>query len=119
MLAERAKRLAELQAMTNINEESMHDVVDEATLHLVEHFAPAKGEEFKKDYCFVMGKVFLGTEKKDPTQDVNACSTFLTGDMHEWSHDLAELMCHDEHLMHYVFHAIEIYTQLRLRRRFR
>jgi hypothetical protein len=56
-----------------------------------------------------MGKAFLGTEKQDPTVDVQAASFFHCGDIHEWSHDLADLMETDPVIYQHVMHAIHIY----------
>jgi len=103
------KKMAELRDKTNLDANSMLDVINEGTLHMVEHFSRAIGPQYKRDYVFVMGKAFLGTEKADPAQDVQACSFFHCGDIHEWSHDLADLMAAEPAIHDHVMHAIHIY----------
>lgn len=103
------KKMAELKEMTNLDANTMMDVINEGTLHLVEHFTPAIGPQYKRDYVFVMGKAFLGTEKKDPSTDVQGASFFHCGDIHEWSHDLADLMEREPDICKFVLHAIDMY----------
>lgn len=110
MFRDRERKLRELKDNTNVDANSMHEVADEATMHLVEHFNPAIGSQYKQDYCFTMCKVFLGTEKADPSQDVHAAHVYMAGDIHEWSHDLADLMASDPDVQRFVFHALEIYA---------
>lgn len=109
MYRQHEKKMAELREMTNVDANTMIDVINEGTLHLVEHFTPAIGPQYKRDYVFVMGKSFLGTERKDPSVDVQAASFFHCGDIHEWSHDLADLMEREPDIHKFVMHAMDIY----------
>jgi hypothetical protein len=102
------KKMAELRANTIVDPNNMLEVINEGTLHMVEHFTPAIGPQYKKDYVFVMGKAFLGMSKDNGTADVQACSFFHCGDTHEWSHDLADLMAENPELYDFVMHAIHI-----------
>lgn len=113
MLTNRQKEMDRLKAITNMDEESMLDVVDEATLHLIEYFKAQEGKRFRRDYCFIMGKVYRGTNKTDPGEEVNTNCIFMDGDLHEFSHDLAALMAMNPNVYRYVFHAIEMYTRMR------
>lgn len=103
------KKMLELREKTNVDANTMIDVINEGTLHLVEHFQPAIGPQYKQDYVFCMGKAYLGTEKADPAQDVAAASFFHCGDIHEWSHDLADLMEREPDICKFVMHAVDIY----------
>lgn len=103
------EKMAELRANTIVDPNSMLEVINEGTLHLVQHFTPPIGPQYKKDYVFVMGKAFLGMSKDNGTTDVQACSFFHCGDIHEWSHDLADLMETNPEIYDYVMHAIHIY----------
>lgn len=112
----RAAKLQELKDATNIDANSMFDVIDEATMHMVDNFKPAIGPQYKRDYCFIMGTTFLGTDVRDPAQDIHARAAFFHGDLHEWSHDLAEIMTQDEEVCAMVFHCVQIYAQLLIKK---
>lgn len=103
------EKMAELRAATIVDPYTMIEVINEGTLHLVEHFTPAIGPQYKRDYVFVMGKAFLGSDIKSG-DDKHAASFFACGDIHEWSHDLADLMESDRTVYDHVIHAIHIYT---------
>lgn len=102
--------MAEFKQITDIDPDSMFDVMDEAIVHLLEHFRHRPNDErFKNDYCFAIGKTHMGVEKIDPAKPVATCHMFVHGDMHEFAHDLADMMKGDKELARWVMHAIEVY----------
>ena len=102
------QKMAEMVAATIVDPYTMIDVINEGTLHLVEHFTPAIGPQYKRDYVFCMGKAYLGTDIKSG-DDKQAASFFACGDIHEWSHDLADIMEDNPEIYHLVMHGIQIY----------
>lgn len=108
------EKMAEMTATTIVDPYTMIEVISEGALHLVEHFTPAIGPQYKRDYIFVMGKAFLGSDIKTG-DDRHAASFFSCGDIHEWSHDLADMMANDADIYQHVMHAIHIYTLNKLR----
>lgn len=108
---QRARAMAQLKASTNMDPDTQNEVLDEATLHLLEHFKTRKDrKEFLTDYCLIMGKSYLGKDREIPEINKDAIHFYSTGDLHEMSHDLADLMHREPPLMTAIFHAIEIYS---------
>jgi hypothetical protein len=110
------EKMAELTAATIVDPNSMIEVINEATLHAVEHFTPAIGQQFKRDYVFIMGKALLGVDIKSG-DDTHAASFFACGDIHEWSHDLADVMASEPEMEALVMHAVQIFALNKLKRR--
>lgn len=110
MRQKREEKMQRIKAATVVDPESMHDVVDEATMHLVDHFNPNKKDSrFYNDYCFIMSKTFLGVQRGNRSQEVVIMDNFAHGDMHQFAHDLAELMKMDPHIARFIVHAVELY----------
>lgn len=102
------EKMAELRAKTIVDPYTMIEVINEGTLHLVEHFTPAIGPQYKRDYVFCMGKAYLGNDIKSG-DDTHAASFFACGDIHEWSHDLADVMASNPEMYQMVMHAVHIF----------
>lgn len=109
ILQKRDEKMTALYNTTIKHPDSMLDVIDEAMVHLIENFEPhQRNPLFRRDYCFIMGKSHMGQGVKDG-EDVNPTCTFMAGDMHEFSHDLANMMKEDPNLARFIFHAIDVF----------
>lgn len=102
------EKMAEMKSHTICDPNSMIDVINETTMHAVEHFSPAIGQQFKQDYVFIMGSALLGVDIKSG-EDVHATSFFACGDIHQWSHHLADVMEQNPEIYQMVMHAVHIY----------
>lgn len=90
--------------------ESAFDFVEEAAVHLLEHYETP----FKKDYVFLMGKALFG--KHRATGDT-ACGMVLyaDGDLHEFAHDLCDEMREQPDLATMIIHAVELHLGRKVR----
>jgi hypothetical protein len=103
-------QMDEMKWDTIIDPNSMVDVLDEATTHLVEHFKKSDEPDFCNDYVFIMGKAYLGRQIENGANRAHPCAFFMNGDLHEWAHDLADLMRIDDTVARQIFHAVELYN---------
>lgn len=104
------ERIARLMATTRVDSDTSFDVIDEAALHLMEHFDPKDGNKYKNDHVLIIGSAFFGQDVNDPATPVDANMCFMGGDMHALSHSLAHTMRTDETFKAIMIHAIEVYN---------
>lgn len=108
-IAEHDKAKARLLAETNVDEVNLYEIADEAAMHLVQHFDLLPGKVYARDYAVIISKCYLGRDKKD-NKVTRGSSIYMHGDLHEFSHDLAQMMNENKDIRDCIMHAIHIYT---------
>lgn len=107
LLNMRNKKMAKLMETTCVDNDTQFDVLDEATLHLVNHFEPPQKKQFENDHCLILGQCYFGREATDETVPVAAKSMFMAGDIHALAHTIAQCMREDKEFAWVIAHAVE------------
>lgn len=89
---------------------TMMEVVCEAVDHLMDNYDPHKNPHFAHDFVFIMGSGFRGHDKRHRVP-VGCIELFHKGDMHMFSHVLAEQMHRNPDFSSLIFHAIEVFSK--------
>jgi hypothetical protein len=104
------EKIAKLMAMTRVNDGTQFHILDEATMHVIDHFNPPGGQRYSRDHCLIVGAAYLGDDLEKDNVTINAAAFFTAGDLHELSHSLAEAMRADKAFAHCMFHALEVFA---------
>jgi regulator of replication initiation timing len=113
MANEKQRRLRD-QQRKKMNEQAvkaqgtMAEITDEAIDHLVDHYEPESNPFFAHDFVFFVSSNFFGHDRTNG-QPCMATDSFMKGDMHRFSHVLADHMKHQPELAAVIFHAVEVY----------
>ncbi len=104
------EKITRLMGMTKVNDTTQFHILDEATMHVIDHFNPPDGKRFSRDHCLIVGAAYLGDSIENENTSINAAAFFTAGDLHELSHTLAEAMRADKAFAHCIFHAVEVFA---------
>lgn len=106
----REQALADLKKEVMQAEGTMVEVVMEACLHLEDNYDVKKNPHFSHDFVVVVGAGFFGHHKRT---GLPAATTefFAQGDLHLFSHVLAEYMHKEPKFASAIFHALEVYSR--------
>jgi hypothetical protein len=106
------EKIAKLMATTMVDDDTSFDMIDEAAVHLIEHFDPDEKHYYQKhDHVLLIGKSFFGRDIENCDKAVNASVLFMHGDMHALSHTLADMMVENPHLFVIIEHALQVYAK--------
>jgi hypothetical protein len=86
------------------------EVVCESVDHLIENYDPDRNAYFAHDFVFIMGSGFRGHDKRQGVP-VGCVEVFHRGDLHMFSHVLAEHMGRNPEFASVIFHAIEVFCK--------
>ena len=103
-------KIAKLMATTRVNDKTQFHFLDEATMHIIDHFDPPAGPRFARDHALIIGMAYLGDKVENEKVGVHAAAFFQAGDMHELSHTIAEGMRADKTFAQCIFHAMEVFA---------
>lgn len=104
------EKISKLMKSTRVHNGTQFHILDEATMHVIDHFDPPGGKKFSRDHCLVVGMAYLGDSADDEKIGVHAAAFFTAGDLHELSHTLAEAMRSDKAFAACLFHALEVFA---------
>lgn len=106
------ERIAQLMKTTTVYNDTTFHVLDEATMHVVDHFNPVGNPAHPQghDHVLIVGMAHFGKEVEDPSENVNALTFYVEGDTHALSHTLAECMRRDKRFAHVICHAMECFA---------
>lgn len=111
MLKYHHEKMANLMTTTMVSNETSFHPIDEATVHLIEHFTPMDTREQQYDHCLLIGEAYFGKSAENCDRNVSAAAHFMAGDVHALSHTIAHHMKLDPLFCEVVKHALEIYNQ--------
>jgi hypothetical protein len=106
------QKMAMLMATTMVSNETAFHAIDEATLHVIDHFNPKEIPDQRRDHCLIIGQAYFGKSTDDCDKNVSATAVFMAGDIHQLSHTMADTMAQDPAFKQVIIHALEVYNRL-------
>lgn len=104
------EKIGKLTAIARVHNSTQFHIIDEAVMHVIDHFNPPEGDQFRRDHCLIIGSAFLGTHVENESRCINPAAFFAAGDLHELGHTMAEAMRSDKEFAACVFNAIEVFA---------
>lgn len=104
------EKIASLMAQTRVDNDTHFHFLDEATVHLIDHFDPPDAKLFRRDHAMIIGAAHLGEHIDNDNMQVMGQSFYVCGDIHELSHTIAVCMAQDKAFAHCIFHAMEVFA---------
>lgn len=103
-------RMVKIMKTVAVNNDTAFPVIEEAALHVIDHFNPLPSHEFSRDHVLIIGAAYLGDDLENRHIRVNPAMYYIHGNTHELSHTLADCMRDDPTLAKMVFHAMEVFA---------
>lgn len=104
------QKIARLMERTRVHDGTQFHFLDEATMHIIDHFDPPNTRRFSTDHALIVGMAYLGDDYENEGAGVHAAAFFQCGDTHQLSHTIAEAMRADKEFAQCIFHAMEVFA---------